>query len=308
MSADAPAPRRCGFVAILGAPNAGKSTLVNRVVGQKISIVSPKVQTTRARVRGVVLRGPVQIVFVDTPGIFEPRRRLDRAMVRAAWTSARDADVVLMLADAPRIRKMGDIDDDTARIIEGVRDIRRPVLLAINKVDAVKREALLAISRTLNDAMSFEETFMISALSGDGVEALLDALAARMPEGPWLYPEDQVSDQPLRFFAAEVTREKLYLMLRQEVPYQATVETDLWTENLDGSVRIDQTIYVQRDGQRVIVLGKGGWQIRAIGQAAREELERLLERRVHLFLHVKTRENWDEEREHYRPFDLEFDV
>ncbi|MEO5335537.1 MAG: GTPase Era [Magnetospirillum sp. WYHS-4] len=297
---------RCGFVAILGAPNVGKSTLMNRVVGGKVSIVSPKVQTTRTRVLGIVLEGEAQVVFVDTPGIFRPKRRLDRAMVAAAWGGAGDADAVLLLVDA----KAG-LDDDTRAVVERLKTEAkggRPVILALNKVDLVKKPVLLALAQNLSAEGLFESIFMISAETGDGVPDLVAELARRVPEGPWLFPEDQVSDMPLRMLAAEITREKLYLRLRQELPYAATVETEDWEDKADGSIAIRQVIFVERDGQKAIVLGKGGSQIKAIGEAARHELEEILEQRVHLFLFVKVREAWGDDPDRYRPWGLDFDA
>lgn len=292
---------RCGYVAIVGAPNAGKSTLLNRLVGAKISIVTPKVQTTRARVTAIATEGPAQLVFVDTPGIFHPKRRLERAMVEAAWTGAKDADLVVLLVDAGR-----GLDDDTRRIIDGLKSDGRPVVLALNKVDAVKRENLLGLAAELNAAFAFAATFMISALNGDGVDDLKAWLTNRLPEGPWLYPEDQLADISERLLAAEITREQLFLKLHQELPYASTVETESWQDQADGSVRIEQTVYVLRESQKPIVLGKGGRTIKAIGAAARQEMERAFERRVHLFLFVKVREEWTEDPERYRAIGLEF--
>lgn len=293
---------RCGFVAILGAPNAGKSTLVNRLVGTKVSIVSPKVQTTRTRVLGILMAGPAQIILVDTPGIFQPKRRLDRAMVSAAWTGAADADMVVLMVDAAR-----GYDDDSRAIVARLKESRRPAVLALNKVDIVRRDKLLGLTQALNNELAFERTFMISAATGDGLSDLSDYLASVVPEGPWMFPEDQVSDMPSRLLAAEITREKVFLQLHQELPYSTSVETENWEERKDGSVRIDQAILVQRDGQKAIVLGKGGRQIKAIGAAARKELEDLLEQRVHLFLYVKVRENWADDRSHFREIGLEFE-
>jgi len=298
-----PANRRCGFVALLGAPNVGKSTLLNTLVGSKVSIVSPKVQTTRSRILGICIRGPAQIVFVDTPGIFEPRRRLDRAMVQAAWQGAGDADLIVLLVDA----KLG-VDGDTRRIIDGLRKTERKAVLVLNKIDAVKRPGLLKLAETLNGEGIFTDIFMISALTGDGVDDLAGHFADRMREGPWLYPEDQITDIPMRLLAAEITREKLYLQLHQELPYSAAVETESWQDFADGSVRIGQVVYVQRPSQKAIVLGKGGQRIKALGAAAREELMILLDRKVHLFIHVKTREKWVDDPERYRDLGLEFDV
>jgi GTP-binding protein Era len=295
--------RRCGFVALVGAPNTGKSTLLNTLVGSKISIVSPKVQTTRSRVLGISILGQTQIVFVDTPGIFEPRRRLDRAMVKAAWQGAGDADLVAVIVDAKR-----GLDGDTRAIIGRLREARRKAVLVLNKIDIVKRPTLLGLAATLNREGVFGETFMISALTGDGVDDLAAYIANALPEGPWLFPADQISDMPLRLLAAEITREQLYLQLHQELPYSAAVETESWQEQDDGSVRIDQIVYVQRPNQKAIVLGKSGQRIKAIGSAARAELAGLLDRKVHLFIHVKTREKWGEDPERYRDLGLEFDA
>ncbi len=292
---------RCGFVALIGAPNAGKSTLLNALVGAKISIVTPKVQTTRALVRGIAVEGAAQIIFVDTPGIFAPRRRLDRAMVGSAWGSTRDADLVALLIDAA---KGVQEDDDT--ILRGLADVRAPKVLVLNKVDLVNKPKLLDLTQALNERVAFAATFMISALSGNGVADLKNFFAAHVPAGPWLYPEDQISDAPLRQLAAEITREKLYLRLHQELPYQSTVETELWKELKDGSVRIEQTIYVERESQRKIVLGKGGQTIKAIGAAARTDIAAAIEHPVHLFLFVKVREGWGDDPERYREMGLEF--
>jgi GTP-binding protein Era len=289
-------------VALLGAPNVGKSTLLNRVVGSKVSIVTPKVQTTRTRILGIAIRGETQIVFMDTPGIFAPRRRLDRAMVAAAWGGAREADIVLVLVDAAK-----GFCDDTRRIVEGLRASDRKAVLVLNKIDLVRRESLLALAADLNAEGVFTDTFMISAVTGDGVDDLVSYLCARLPEGPWLYPEDQLSDIPKFLLAAEITREQLYLQLRQELPYAATVETETWTPFEDGSARIDQIIYVARESQKPIVLGKGGQRIKAIGAAARAEMERIFGHRVHLFLRVKV-EAWEERRERYKALGLEFEV
>jgi GTP-binding protein Era len=264
---------------VLGAPNVGKSTLVNRLVGSKVSIVSPKVQTTRSRVLGIVLHGHSQLVLIDTPGIFVPRRRLDRAMVAAAWSGASDADIILLLVDSSK-----GLDRDTSEIVARLKDRQQRAILVLNKVDLVRKPALLDLTQKLTAAGIFTDTLMISAQTGDGVGDLLARLVPRLPPGPWLFPEDQISDMPMRLLAAEITREKLYLQLRQELPYAAAVETERWTEQTDGSARIDQVIYVLRRNQKGIVLGKGGQQIKAIGAAAREELEALLERRIHLFL------------------------
>ena len=296
-----PQDTRCGFVALIGAPNAGKSTLINALVGTKVSIVTPKVQTTRALIRGIAVAGDAQMIFVDTPGIFSPRRRLDRAMVGTAWGSTQDADLVALLIDA----KKGVTDDEDA-ILRTLADIRPPKVLVLNKVDLIDKRALLVLTQTLNERTSFAATFMISALSGNGVGDLRTWFAAHVPPGPWLYPEDQISDAPLRQLAAEITREKLYLRLHQELPYQSTVETEVWKELRDGSVRIEQTIYVERESQRKIVLGKGGQAIRAIGAAARVEIAVAVEQPVHLFLHVKVREGWGDDPERYREMGLEF--
>ncbi|HEY1962059.1 MAG TPA: GTPase Era, partial [Rhizomicrobium sp.] len=287
---------RCGFAAVIGAPNAGKSTLVNALVGSKVSIVTPKVQTTRMRVRGVALRGETQIVFVDTPGIFKPRRRLDRAMVNAAWAGAGEADAILLLIDAAAVAAQPEAlaARDTTTIIEGLKQSNHRAALVLNKVDDMPRADLLPLAERLNDVNVFEQVFMISALTGDHVEDLAKWTAAKMPPGPWLYPEDQSADIPMRLLAAEITREKLYLRLHDELPYATMVETEKWEERKDGSVKIDQIIYVERDGQKAIVLGKGGRAIKMIGELARKELEEMLDRRVHLFLFVKVRENWSD--------------
>jgi GTP-binding protein Era len=293
--------RRCGFVALIGTPNAGKSTLVNALVGSKVSIVSHKVQTTRALVRGIALAGEAQLVLVDTPGVFAPKRRLDRAMVTTAWGSAHDADVVAVLIDARR-----GIDDDETAMLATVKDLRQPRILLLNKVDVADKPGLLALAARLNAEIAFEATFMISALTGDGVDDLKAWLAQRAPAGPWHYPEDQISDAPLRQLAAEITREKLYHRLHQELPYQSTVETETWTELKDGSVRIEQTIYVERESQRKIVLGRGGQTIKAIGAEARREIGEIVEAKVHLMLFVKVREGWGDDPERYREMGLEF--
>jgi len=294
---------RAGFVALIGEPNAGKSTLLNRMVGAKVSIVTHKVQTTRARIRGVAMAGEAQIVFVDTPGLFRPRRRLDRAMVAAAWGGAADADVVVLLIEAHR-----GLTEGVRAILDSLREKvgGRPVALAINKIDRVKAETLLALTEEMNAAFAFDRTFMISAEKGHGVEALRDWLAGQMPESPWLYPEDQIADLSMRMIAAEMTREKLTLRLHQELPYQLTVETEAWEDREDGSARIDQIVYVARDGHKGIVLGKKGETIKAVGQAARAEIEEFLGRTVHLFLTVKVRPNWLEESERYSEMGLNF--
>ncbi|RVV97479.1 GTPase Era [Mesobaculum littorinae] len=296
-------PTRAGFVALIGEPNAGKSTLLNRMVGAKVSIVTHKVQTTRARIRGVALEGAAQIVFVDTPGIFRPRRRLDRSMVAAAWGGAADADVVVLLVEAHRGITPG-VEAILIALDEQLTG--RPVLLAINKIDRVERPRLLALTAELNQRFAFAETFMISAEKGYGVADLRVHLAGALPEGPWLYPEDQIADLPMRMIAAEVTREKLTLRLHQELPYQLTVETESWEEKDDGSARIEQVIYVARDGHKGIVLGRKGETVKAVGQAARTDLEEFLGRKVHLFLQVRVRPNWLEEAERYSEMGLDF--
>jgi GTPase len=298
------APRRAGFVALIGAPNAGKSTLLNAMIGAKIAIVTPKVQTTRARIVGIAIEDGSQLIFVDTPGIFAPKRRLDRAMVAAAWSSVGDADEVVLLVDAAQ-----GITGEVLRIVEGLKGLGQKaggVILALNKVDAVERTKLLKLSADLNAAFPFRDTYMISALTGDGVADLKHMLAGRLPEGPWLYPEDQLADIPQRLLAAEITREKLFLNLRQELPYAATVETETWTEQKDKSLRLDQIIYVQRPGHKGIVLGKGGAMIKTIGAEARAELEQIFERKVHLFLFVKVREKWLDDPERYRAMGLDY--
>ncbi|MGB6117447.1 MAG: GTPase Era [Mesorhizobium sp.] len=301
-SAEAGLPTtKSGFVALIGAPNAGKSTLLNRLVGAKVSIVTHKVQTTRAIVRGIVNHGQAQIVFVDTPGIFKPRRRLDTAMVTTAWGGAKDADVVLAIIDAERGFK-----GDAGALLDRLPDVRQPKILVLNKVDRVKREDLLALAEAANSRVEFERTFMVSALTGSGCEDILNYLAERLPAGPWYYPEDQISDLPMRQLAAEITREKLYLRLHQELPYSSTVETERWEEKPDGSVRIEQVIYVERDSQKKIVLGEKGATIKAIGAASRREIGEILEQTVHLFLFVKVRENWVNDPERYREMGLEF--
>jgi GTPase len=292
---------RCGFVALIGAPNAGKSTLLNALVGTKVSIVTPKVQTTRTLIRGIAVEGASQLIFVDTPGIFSPKRRLDRAMVGTAWGSTQDADLVALLIDS----RKGLTDDEDA-ILHTLANIRPPKVLVLNKVDLIDKLALLALTQKLNERATFAATFMISALSGDGVGDLRSWFAAHVPPGPWLYPEDQISDAPMRQLAAEITREKLYLRLHQELPYQSTVETEVWKELRDGSVRIEQTIYVERESQRKIMLGKAGQAIKAIGAAARIEIAVAVEQPVHLFLHVKVREGWGDDPERYREMGLEF--
>ena len=298
-------PTRCGFVAIVGAPNAGKSTLVNRLVGTKVSIVSPKVQTTRSRVLGIAMDDEfsAQVIFIDTPGIFQPKKRIERAMVHAAWSGASDADLIVLVVDAER-----GLNEDARLIIEKLKETQRRAVLALNKIDLVKRDSLLALTAELDGFGIFDKVFMISAEKGDGTADLLRYFVSLVPEGPWHFPEDQVSDMPMRLLAAEITREQIFRQLHQELPYSAAVETEQWQERDDGSVRIDQIVFVQRDSQKAIVLGKAGRQIKAIGAHSRAELEKLLERRVHLFLHVKVRENWLDDRSHYRDMGLEFDV
>ncbi len=293
---------RCGYIALLGAPNAGKSTLLNRLVGTKLAIVSPKVQTTRARLLGIVARGESQLVFIDTPGIFAPKRRLERAMVNAAWEGAKEADIDVVLVDAA----IG-LDADTRRILDGLKEsFKRRAVLALNQIDKVKREALLPMAAALAQAYEFERVFMISGLNGDGVEDLLAYLAEAVPEGPWLFPADEMTDAPLRLLAAEITREQIFLQLHQELPYASTVETEAWEEFADGSVKISQLIHVARDSQKPIMLGKGGARIKSIGAAARVELEKLLGRHVHLFLQVKVTGDWTEDKERYEAMRLDF--
>lgn len=300
MTEPAPTETRCGFCAIIGAPNAGKSTLVNQLAGAKVAIVSHKVQTTRARLRAIVMAGSAQIVLVDTPGIFKPRRKLDTAMVKNAWGGAGDADAVVLLVDG----RPG-VTDEVSRIIDGIKAIHAKVLLAINKIDLIKRDELLEKAQAFNATYAFEQTYMISALNGSGTADLKAALAARMPEGPFLYPEDQIADVQLRFMASEITREKIYNRLHEELPYSSTVETEGWEERKDGSVKIDQVIYVERDSQKAIVLGKGGQTVKILGSQAREDMEKYFERKVHLFIFVKVRENWAEDPERLRMMGLE---
>jgi GTP-binding protein Era len=292
---------RCGFVALIGAPNVGKSTLVNALVGSKVTIVSRKVQTTRALIRGIVIEDNAQIILVDTPGIFLPKRRLDRAMVSTAWSGAHDADLVCVLLDA----KAG-IDEEADAILNKLASVAHPKILVLNKIDLIPREKLLALAQAANARMKFEHTFMISALSGDGVDDLRKVLAKMVPPGPFHYPEDQMSDAPMRHLAAEITREKIYRQLHQELPYQSTVETDSWTERKDKSVRIEQTIFVERESQRKIVLGKGGATIKSIGAESRKEIAEIVGVPVHLFLFVKVRENWGDDPDRYREMGLEF--
>ena len=295
---------KAGFVALLGAPNAGKSTLMNAVVGQKISIVTPKVQTTRSRVRGIVMHGNSQIIFVDTPGIFKPKRRLDRAMVSAAWQGADDADILLLLHDCAR----KSIDDDTLAIMNSLRELGRPVSLVLNKIDLVTPEQLLKRTKELSDMMDFEQVFMISATKENGLDDLLSFLADKVMPGPYLFDPDDLSDLPMRLMAAEIMREKLFLNLHQELPYQLTVETDHWRDREDGSVEIRLTIYVQREGHRGIVLGKGGQTLKRIGMMARHELEDVFDTKVHLLSHVKYRKDWMDDKARYQDWDLDFDA
>ncbi|HEY9550299.1 MAG TPA: GTPase Era [Kiloniellaceae bacterium] len=295
---------RCGIVAVVGAPNAGKSTLVNRLVGAKVSIVTHKVQTTRTRIRGIAMQGDAQIVFIDTPGIFVAKRRLERAMVQAAWASVEDADVALVIHDAGRSQ----ISAETRQVIEGLAEARCEVVLVLNKVDLVRREKLLELTSELSGMGTFSKVFMLSALNGDGTEDLMAYLSSRMPEGPWLFPEDQLSDLSLRMLAAEITREKLFLNLHQELPYALTVETESWEDFKDGSARVQQVIYVGREQHKAICLGKGGKTIRLVRQAAQKEMETAFGQPVHLFLFVKVRENWINDPERYRNLGLEFDA
>ncbi|MDQ0345883.1 GTPase Era [Ancylobacter vacuolatus] len=292
---------RCGFVALIGTPNAGKSTLTNTLVGTKVSIVSHKVQTTRSLVRGIAIEGATQIVLVDTPGIFAPKRRLEKAMVRSAWNGAGDADAVVLLIDA-----RAGLNEEVESIIRGLADVRRPRAILLNKIDLVKRESLLELAAKVAELTSFDRLFMVSALAGHGLKELRAWLAQILPFGPWLYPEDQISDAPMRSLAAEITREKLFHRLHEELPYRSTVETDSWQERKDGSVRIEQTIFVERESQRKIVLGKGGDTIKAISMAARKELTEIVEAPVHLFLFVKVRENWADDPARYREMGLDF--
>jgi GTP-binding protein Era len=301
MAEPAASESRCGFAALIGAPNAGKSTLVNALVGTKVSIVTPKAQTTRTLIRGIAVDGPAQLILVDTPGIFAPRRRLDRAMVGTAWGGARDADIAALVVDSRK-----GVEDEDEGVIRGLAEVRAAKLLVLNKVDVVAKPALLALTQMLNERAAFAAIFMISALTGDGVADLKRWLGAHVPAGPWLYPADQIADAPLRQLAAEITREKLYLRLHQELPYQSTVETEVWKELKDGSVRIEQTIYVERESQRKIVLGKGGQTIKAIGAAARADIAVAIEQPAHLFLFVKVREGWGDDPERYREMGLEF--
>lgn len=295
---------RCGFVGIIGAPNAGKSTLVNRIVGSKVSIVSPKVQTTRARVMGIVNRGRTQLIFVDTPGIFAPKRRLEKAMVAAAWQGVRDSEIVALLADVAK----GRINPETRAIISRLKEMDRKVIGILNKIDLVKREKLLALAAELHAEGVFTDIYMISALKGDGLEKLLVDLSLKMPEGPWMFDKDQITDMPLRLLAAEITREKIFLQLGDELPYHSTVETEQWEEFENGSVKISQTLYVMRETQKAIVLGKGGARIKKLGEASRHELEEIFGRRVHLALYVKVREKWTDDPARYRDWGLDFNA
>ena len=292
---------KCGFVAIIGSPNAGKSTLLNQMVGAKVAIVTHKVQTTRTRVTGIGLHENTQLVFIDTPGIFAPKRRLDRAMVSAAWKGSEDAEQTVLMVDA----KKG-IDDNVERIVKGLSDAKRKAILVINKIDTVKRDSLLALVQKLNESDLFEDTFLISALNGDGVEDLKAHLAGLAPEGPWMYPEDQISDVTMRLLAAEITREKVYLRLHEELPYATTVETEAWDERPDGSVRIEQVIHVERESQKGIVIGKGGKMLKLLGQMAREDMQENFDRKVHLFLHVRVTEKWADDKTMYEDMGLDF--
>lgn len=298
---------KCGFVALCGATNAGKSTLLNHIVGAKVAIVTPKVQTTRSRMSGIAIRGSAQLIFIDTPGIFPARRRLERAMIAAAWSGLGDADIAVVIVDADRAAKSpGKMDPDTKAIVEGLKGIKVPAVLALNKIDLVRPESLLEVTRIHDMSGVFQRIFMISAATGDGVEELVDYLVDELRPGPWLYPEDQLTDVPMRVMAAEITREQAFLQLHQELPYALTVETENWEEREDGSVRVDQTILIQRESQKGMVVGKGASRIKSIGAAARTELEHLLGRKVHLFLHVKARPDWMDRPEHYREIGLDF--
>ena len=292
---------RCGFVALIGAPNAGKSTLLNALVGSKVTIVSHKVQTTRALIRGITLEGRAQLIFVDTPGIFAPKRRLDRAMVTTAWSGAHEADLVGVLIDARK-----GIDEEAEALLARLADVKPAKILILNKIDLVPRDTLLLLTKIANEKAKFDSTFMISALSGDGVADLKRVLAERMPPSPWLYPPDQMSDAPLRQLAAEITREKLFERLHQELPYHSTVETESWKQLRGGEIRVEQTIYVERESQRKIVIGKGGQTLKSIGESSRRELTDIVEHKVHLFLFVKVREGWGDDPERYRAMGLEF--
>ena len=297
---------RCGFVALIGAPNAGKSTLINALVGEKVSIVTRKAQTTRSTVRGVLTRSEAQIVLVDTPGLFAPKRRLDRAMVASAWSAAADADALALLIDARKEAAAPTLSDETDAILTTLAESKKPKFMLLNKIDLVERPKLLALTARLNEALPFEETFMISAATGDGLDRLVERLAAALPEGPWLYPEDQIAEAPIRSLAAEITREKLIERLHDELPYQATVETDSWKDLPNGEARVEQTVFVTRESHRKIVIGEGGRTIKAIGSAARKDIAEAHGANVHLFLHVKVRENWLDDPERYRAIGLEF--
>lgn len=299
--------RRCGFVAVVGAPNAGKSTLVNALVGAKVSIVSPRVQTTRTLVRGIAMFGDAQVVFVDTPGIFQPKKRFERAMVAAAWAGAADAEIVLLVVDAVKAGKPGG-EEDTDRIVADMKANNRKALLVLNKVDEADKGKLLELAQRLDQSGVFTEIFMVSALKGDGLDRIREVLMMLVPPGPWLFPEDEVTDMPSRLLAAEVTREKLFLNLKQELPYSCAVETERWEEKKDGSLRVEQVIYVTRESHRPIVLGHGGQRIKTIGASARVELEKMFDRRVHLFLHVKVNERWNEDRSLYAAWGLDFNA
>lgn len=303
MTEQQPNMTRCGFVALIGAPNAGKSTITNNFVGSKVSIVSPKVQTTRTLVKGIGIEGNTQIIFIDTPGIFKPKRRLDRAMVGSAWDGVGDADIIVLVVDAKR-----GFDDETRSIIARLKKRKLEAVLVLNKVDLVQKEKLLGLSAALNAEFEFKETFFISAQTGQNTEDFYHYLADNLPQSPWYYPEDQISDMPLKLLSAEIVREKLFMFLHQELPYELTVEPELWERREDGSVRAEITIYVARDSQKIIVLGKGGAMIKRIGQAARKELEELLEDRIHLFLFVKVRENWQEDAARYDTWNLNFNA
>jgi GTP-binding protein Era len=297
---------RCGFIALIGAPNAGKSTLINALVGEKVSIVTRKAQTTRSIVRGVMTKGEAQIVFVDTPGLFAPKRRLDRAMVASAWGAAKDADVLALMIDARKDARQSSVSQETEAILGGLSEIQKPRLLVLNKIDLTDRPILLGLAARLNAALAFDQTFMISATTGDGLDRLTERLIELMPPGPWLYPEDQIAEAPIRSLAAEITREKLIERLHDELPYHATVETDSWKDLPDGTARIEQTIFVTRESHRKIVLGEGGRTIKAIGTAAREDIAAAHGANVHVFLHVKVRQNWLDDPERYRAMGLEF--
>jgi GTP-binding protein Era len=292
---------RCGFYAIIGAPNAGKSTLVNTLVGAKVAIVTHKVQTTRTKITGIGLYDNTQLVFIDTPGIFQPKRRLDRAMVNAAWQGADDAETVILMVDARK-----GLTDDVERIVQSLKDNKQSAVLVLNKIDLIKRDSLLGLAHSLNEAGFFSETFMISALNGNGVEDLKKHLASLAPEGPWMYPEDQISDVTMRNLAAEITREKVFLRLHDELPYGATVETEKWEERPDGSVRIEQVLHVQRETHKGIAIGKGGAMLKQIGQMAREEMTEAFDCKVHLFLHVRVSERWADDKSVYEDMGLDF--